>query len=482
MATGRKGSIAKRLTRMNMLVSATVLLLACTGFVAYDLATFQATLVRNLSIQAQVAGSNSVSALTFDDPSAAERTLSAFHLAPNIVSACIYGPDGKAFATYRRDSSARIPSNPQIVAGEEENHWREHDDLMLVHEIVFQGQRAGFVFIQSDEQNLIERMKHYFTIALAVLVLSLIVALLLSHFARRSIAEPVAQLARVARTVSQEKNYAIRAVREKAEGELAELVETFNEMLEQIEERDHSLRTAHNELERRVEQRTGELAAANKELESFSYSVSHDLRSPLRSIDGFSQALLDDYGDTLDTVSHEHLKRIRAATQKMGLLIDDLLNLSKVTRSPMQREAVDLSSMAQSVAAELAKQDGQRQIEWVIESNVQAHGDSRLLQIVLDNLFGNAWKYTSKHQSARIEFGLKRQNGSSAYFVKDDGAGFDPEYSARLFGAFQRLHGAAEFPGTGIGLATVQRIVLRHGGRVWAEGAVEQGATFYFTL
>lgn len=482
MTTGRGGSIAKRLTRMNMFVSATALLLACIGFVAYDLASFQSALVRNLSIQAQIAGSNSVSALTFDDPSAAERNLSAFRLAPNIVSACIYGPDEKAFATYRRDSGARIPSKPQIITGSEESHWLEHDDLMLLHTIIFQGQRAGFVFIQSDEETLIERMKHYFTIALGVLVLSLIVALFLSHIVRRSIAEPVAQLARVARKVSGEKNYAIRAIRGKEEGELAVLVGTFNEMLEQIEERDRSLRSAHDELERRVEQRTGELAAANKELESFSYSVSHDLRQPLRSIDGFSQALMDDYCDKLDTAANGHLKRIRSATQKMGVLIDDLLNLSKVTRSPMQREPVDLSGMAQSVAAELAKRDVRRHVEWVIEQNVQTYGDSRLLQIVLDNLLGNAWKYTSKHQSAQIEFVMKRQNGSVAYFVKDDGAGFDPEYSARLFGPFQRLHGAAEFPGTGIGLATVQRIVLRHGGTVWAEGAVEKGATFYFTL
>lgn len=482
MATGRQGSIAKKLTRMNMLVSATALLLACIGFVAYDLASFQATLARNVSIQAQIAGSNSVSALTFDDPGAAERTLSAFHLAPNIVSACLYGADGKIFATYRRDSGARIPLKPRIVAEDEESHWVEHGDLMLVHSIVFQGQHAGFVFIQSDEEMLLERMKHYFSIALAMLVLSLIVALFLSHVVRRSIAEPVAQLAGVARTVSREKNYAIRAVHGKEEGELAVLVETFNEMLEQIEARDRSLRTAHDDLERRVEQRTGELAAANKELESFSYSVSHDLRSPLRSIDGFSQALMDDYDSNLDTVAKDHLKRIRSATQKMGLLIDDLLNLSKVTRSPMQREAVDLSGIAQSVAAELAKRDDQRRVEWIIEQNVETHGDSRLLQIVMDNLLGNAWKYTSKHPSARIEFGRKRQNGTATYFVKDDGAGFDPEYSARLFGAFQRLHGVAEFPGTGIGLATVQRIVLRHGGTVWAESSVENGATFYFTL
>lgn len=466
---------------MNMFVSATALILACSGFVAYDLATFQKSLVRNLSIQAQIAGSNSVSALTFNDPSAAERTLSAFRLAPNIVSACIYAPNGEPFASYKRDSEARIPSRGQIPA-EEERSWIQGGDVMLLHAIVFQGQREGVVFLQSDERTLYTRVKRYITIALVMLFISLSVALGLSHFARRSIAEPVVRLANIANAVTREKNYALRAVRGSEEGELAVLVETFNEMLAQIEERDGILRTAHNELEKRVEQRTAELSAANKELESFSYSVSHDLRSPLRSIDGFSQALADDYDDKLDSNAKGYLQRIRTATQKMGVLIDDLLNLSRVTRSEMKREPVDLSAMAVSIVCEFKKRDERRQIEWIIAENVLGFGDAHLLQIVLDNLLGNAWKYTSKHERARIEFGQEQYNGSLAYFVRDDGAGFDAEYSGRLFSAFQRLHGVAEFPGAGIGLATVQRIVLRHGGKVWAEGAVEKGAAFYFTL
>lgn len=466
---------------MNMFVTAIALLLTCSGFVAYDLGSFQAWLVRNLSIQAQIAGSSSVSALTFGDPNAAERTLSAFRLAPNIVSACIYTADGKPFASYKRDAHARIPSRAGTAA-QEENSWVENGDVMLVHTIVVQGQREGFVFLQSDERMMYTRLKRYTAIALIMLTLSLILALLLSHIVRRSVAEPLIHLAQIARVVSREKNYAVRARRGKEEGEVAVLVETFNEMLEQIEERDNSLRAAHNELERRVEERTAELSAANKELESFSYSVSHDLRSPLRSIDGFSQALADDYDGKLDSTAKSYLQRIRAATQRMGVLIDDLLNLSRVTRAEMKREPVDLSAMALSIVSELKKKDEQRHIEWVITGGAQGFGDARLLQIVLDNLLENAWKYTSKHERARIEFGQERLNGRIAYFVKDDGAGFDGEYSGRLFGAFQRLHGAAEFPGTGIGLATVQRIVLRHGGKVWAEGAVEKGATFYFTL
>lgn len=485
MSKTRQVSIARKLTRMNMFVSTTALLLACAGFLAYDLASFRISIVRNLSIEAQVAGSDSVSALLFDDNAAAAKTLAAFRLAPNVISASIYDGSGKAFASYRRDAGAQIPIAAPSLAKQEESHWFEHGTLLLVHSIVFQGKRVGFVFVQSDMQALVAHVERYAAIAVAMLLISLAFALFLSRFARRAIAQPIARLAEVTRTVSREKNYAIRALPGKGEAEpaeLAELVDTFNEMIGQIEIRDRSLQAAHDDLERRVEERTAEWMAANKELESFSYSVSHDLRSPLRGIDGFGQALAEDYGDKLDATANSYIQRIRTATQRMGLLIDDLLNLSRVTRAQMQREAVNLSSMAQSIVAELARKDGERKVEWIIADDMHTFGDERLLHVVLDNLLGNAWKYTSKHERARIEFGQQGNNGSLTYFVKDDGAGFNPEYSQRLFGAFQRLHGAAEFPGTGIGLATVQRIVLRHGGRVWAEGAVEQGATFYFTL
>ncbi len=231
-----------------------------------------------------------------------------------------------------------------------------------------------------------------------------------------------------------------------------------------------------------LQQRTVELAATNEELAAFNYSVSHDLRSPLRSIDGFSQALLEDYTDKLDTQGKDYLTRVRAASQKMGQLIDDLLNLSRMTRTEMRREVVDLSALAQAIAAEHQNRESGRQVEFVITEGMKINGDKRLLMVVLENLLGNAWKFTEKHPRARIECGVTQVNGKSAYFVRDDGAGFDMAYADKLFGAFQRLHGTTEFSGTGIGLATVQRIIHRHGGQVWAEGAVEQGATFYFTL
>jgi len=241
--------------------------------------------------------------------------------------------------------------------------------------------------------------------------------------------------------------------------------------------RDHAA-----ELEQRVAERTVELAAVNKELEAFAYSVSHDLRAPLRSIDGFSRALLEDYEDRLDAEGQDYLHRVRASCQRMGQLIDDLLRLSRVTRGEMRREPVDLSALAQEIAVELQETQPERRVEFIIQPGLAADGDARLLRVVLENLLGNAWKFTGKRRQARIEFGLTEAEGRSVYFVSDNGAGFDMAYADRLFGAFQRLHSLAEFRGTGIGLATVQRVIHRHGGHVWAEGAVGQGATFYFTL
>ena len=225
-----------------------------------------------------------------------------------------------------------------------------------------------------------------------------------------------------------------------------------------------------------------QLAVANKELEAFSYSVSHDLRAPLRSIDGFSEALTEDYAGVLDAEGNSYLQRIRSAAQRMAQLIDDLLDLSRVSRAEMRREEVDLTGTAEAIAAELRTTEPERQASLLIQPGLTATGDPRLLRVVLENLIGNAWKYTAKRSTARIEMGSTCHEGKAAYFVRDDGAGFDMAYAGKLFGAFQRLHGMNEFPGTGIGLATVQRIIHRHGGRVWAEAAVDQGATFYFTL
>ncbi len=225
-----------------------------------------------------------------------------------------------------------------------------------------------------------------------------------------------------------------------------------------------------------------ELEQANKELEAFSYSVSHDLRAPLRSIDGFSQALLEDYGDSFDETGKDYLHRVRAASQHMAQLIDDLLKLSRVNRAEMRYESVDLSDMIKAIAKELRDKEPERIAEFIIAEGVMVQGDASLLRVALENLLNNAWKFTGKHPLATIEFGVSQREGQPVYFVRDDGAGFDMAYVDRLFVPFQRLHTSAEFEGTGIGLATVQRIIHRHSGSIWAKGEVEKGATFYFTL
>ena len=271
-------------------------------------------------------------------------------------------------------------------------------------------------------------------------------------------------------------NVVITALRDKT-GQLR----GFGKVTQDITER----RQAAEEVERQrneLAQSNAELIATNNELEAFSYSVSHDLRAPLRSIDGFSLALLEDYEEKLDAGGKDNLHRVRAATQRMGVLIDDLLNLSRVTRTEMKLQRVDLSAIGRSIAADLRNSQPERRSEFKVQEDLEAYADSHLMRIALENLIGNAWKFTSKRESACIEFGKTHCNGSLAYFVRDNGAGFDPARAERLFGAFQRLHDTNDFPGTGVGLATVQRIIHRHGGRIWAESAVERGATFYFTL
>jgi signal transduction histidine kinase len=232
-----------------------------------------------------------------------------------------------------------------------------------------------------------------------------------------------------------------------------------------------------------LEEVNRELESANKELEAFSYSVSHDLRAPLRSIDGFSRILVEDYADRLDEEGVDFLGRVRAASRHMDTLIDDLLDLSRVSRGPLRRKVIDLSALARGIIHELEASQPERKVRFIAEEGIVAFGDANLMALALENLLGNAFKFTGKEDEATIEFGaISQRGGGVVYYVRDNGAGFDPRYADKLFGAFQRLHGPEEFEGTGIGLATVQRIVHRHGGRVWAEGKVGEGATFYFTL
>jgi signal transduction histidine kinase len=482
MTPSRQRSISTKLIMMNVLVSGAALLLACVGFFIYDQITFRQNLVHTLSAQAQIIGSNSVSALLFNDPQTASQTLSALKSSPHIASAAILTADRHPFAHYASDGKDQILNVPALRDDEVENYWFRATHAVLIRKIDSDGKLVGFVYIRADLRELDQRLQRYALISLAVLLVSLVFALIISSRFSKSVAGPIITLAETAQQVSREKNFAVRVPASGQRDELATLINSFNEMLGEIQRRDTALLNAHDQLEQRVSDRTRDLVSANRELETFSYSVSHDLRGPLDALNGFAYLLLKHHSAKLDANGMEALKSIRTAAKRMSELIEDLLNLSRVSTSNMHRENIDLSAFARSIMEELCRNTPDRKVEFIAPMTTEAYADPRLLLIVMENLLRNAWKYTSHHDHARIEFGREVNNGQIMYFVTDDGSGFDQRSADRLFQPFQRLHSGAEFPGNGIGLATVRRIIQRHGGKVWARGAVEKGATFYFTL
>lgn len=471
-------TIGRKLTSISVLSSVTALLTASAAFLLYDLHSFRQYLARRIATEAEIIGFNSVSPLLFKDAEAATAILNGLKAEPSVLGAAILDVEGTRFASYSREGASSPLQAPAGLPLESQQFGPQ--GLLVSAPIRFEGRSIGRVLINAELQALRERQWQYAGIVAIVLACSFVLALAISRVVEKTISGPVLDLAATARRVSEGKDYTVRA-RPAGNDEIGDLVSTFNEMLDQIERQNADLEQARTELEKRVEARTRELAASNKELEAFSYSVSHDLRAPLRAIDGFSKALLDHGGGSVDEKSRHYLERVRAGTKRMADLIDDMLGLARISQKELARQRVDLTAIAERVAADLAGRPGGERLQVVIEAGLTATADSRLVEVLLENLMGNAWKFSSRKDDPRVQVG--RLNGKGrVFYVRDNGAGFDMAYADKLFGAFQRLHSDAEFEGTGIGLATVQRIVNRHGGRVWAEGEPGKGAAFYFTL
>src|ERR1700694_2159849 len=443
MFKAQKHSISRKLTWMNMLVSGAALLLACAAFIAFDMITFRQAMLRNLSTQAQIIGSNSVSALLFNDPQSAENTLLALKAAPNILSAQVYLPDGRPFAASPRDLGRYNPVLPPIPSGQTETHWIEDDQIALVRSIVLDGKPIGAVYIRSDLQELHSRFQRYAAIAAIVLSACLLAALLISSIFRRAVAEPIVGLSKIAGIVSRDKNYSVRATPIRSPAELAILIDAFNEMLAQIQQSERALRKAHDELEQRVRERTAELEAAKREVEEFSHSVllakeevergskfkdqflstmSHELRTPLNAVLGFSDLLADERYGSLNERQRRYVNNIHTGGEHLLHLISDILDLSKIQAGRRDLTIQDVpvkSAFGEVLSALRPLADKKSQTLSQSQSDLLVRADVTRFKQMLMNLAGNAIKFTP--QGGHIELSAKDENVSIRIGVSDDG-------------------------------------------------------------
>jgi signal transduction histidine kinase len=491
----RSSSIGRKLRRLSILSSGTAVLAVSLALLFFQLQGVRRDLLRRLETVADLIAFNSAVAVDFNDADAATAMLSSLKMRTSIVTAAIV-VNGRVFAMYRQ-AHASLPTSDDLLHTTSGYRFTNHD-VTVFRPIVAEGRPLGMLLIRSDLHEIDQTWRWFAAITAFVAIPALLIAVLISQLSQRSISRPILNLASLAEAVSEKKDYSVRAPAVRSAAEIEQLIDTFNQMLTEIQRQHAEIEEARATLEHRVAERTRELemrteqlevqerelAAANNELEAFSYSVSHDLRAPLRAIDGFSQAILaGGYNErVLDQRGTHFLERVRAGTQKMSSLIDDMLLLARVTRRPLDRTDVDVTAVAEEVAAELARHNPDRHVRCVIEHGLRAWADSHLLAIVFENLLGNAWKFTGNRDEAHIEVGQLTDSSEPVFFVRDNGAGFDMTYAAKLFGPFQRLHDESSFEGTGIGLATVKRIITRHHGLVWAEAVEGEGATFYFTL
>jgi signal transduction histidine kinase len=474
-------SLQRKLVAIVLAATLVALVVALGGMIAYDLRLYHKSVVADMTTQAELLAGTTDAALEFDDANVAGRDLAVLKFRPQVISAAIYNARGRLFATYARDS--RAASYPPLP--EAEGLRIEGSEVVVSKRILKRGEILGTVYLRADYE-FYDRLAGYLGIAGIVLAGALLIGLLTSASLQKVVTGPILAIARVAREVVERGDYSRRAEKMSSD-EVGTLVESFNGMLAEIERRTRDLETSNaevlrlnSELEGRVRERTSELETANRELESFSYSVSHDLRSPLRAIDGYSQMLQEDYAQTLDDEGRRLLGVVRSSASHMARLIDDLLRFSQLGRKPLAVAPLDMKALANEVIQELAHLHPKARIE--LGELPVVSGDRSLLRQVWTNLISNALKYSALRTMPYVEIGGREDDTEYVFWVRDNGAGFDMRYKDKLFKVFQRLHRADEFEGTGVGLAIVQRVVSRHGGRVWAESGIGEGSVFRFAF
>ena len=461
-------SITRKLMTVIMVTSGAVLTLTCGTLLVYELVTFRQSMVQSLSTLARAIAANSTASLAFQNAEDAAQVLSALAADPHVVAAALYDRDGAMIASYSNPEADRVPL-PAKPDGEGYRFARA--SLSLYQPVVVEQRRLGTLFLQSDLGAMYQRFTLYIGMVLGVIAVSVVVAYVLARRLQRYITQPVLALADTAKTVSERQNYALRAERFD-DDEMGQLTDAFNVMLARVQE-------VNTTLEQRVLERTSELEASNRELDAFAYSVSHDLRAPLRAVDGFSRIVLEEYAPALPDQARHYLEVARSSAVNMGKLIDGLLAFSRLGRQPLRKQVVSPAVLVREVLEDLRPEIEGRRVEVTVGDLPPCDADTLLLKQVFVNLLSNALKYSRQRADATVVVGVVDGN---VYFVRDNGVGFDMRYQDKLFGVFQRLHGADAFEGIGVGLALVQRIVQRHGGRIWADAEVNRGATFYFTL
>jgi signal transduction histidine kinase len=468
--------IKKKLMRIIALISGVVLIVTCTTFLTYEFYKFRQTTIEKLSTIGKIIADNGTAALAFANQEDAKEILSSLKSEPHIVAACFYDKNGNLFAEFTSGYHAnKFPDKP----GLEEFHFT-NSYLEGFVPAVEGTKHLGTLYLQSDLREMYDRFLIYGIITLLVIVVCFILVYLLSGILQKNISIPVLSLAETAKVVSDQKDYSVRAVKS-GNDELGSLTDAFNQMLGQIQGQSQTLLEFNQQLERKVMERTRELETANKELEQFVYVASHDLQEPLRTISNFAGLFKEEYSEKLDAETSQYLKFIITATSKMQNLIKDLLDFSRIGRK-ITYVTVNCNELLKEIIADMNASISESKAVITYGTLPILKGNETELKQLFQNLLSNAIKFHKKDISPEIEINAKESNSEYLFTIKDNGIGFEEQYKERIFIIFQRLQNSAEYPGTGIGLATCKKIVEQHNGKIWVESELGIGSTFYFTI